>query len=145
MCLCVMNPDERAKYLKRKFRSHFHETFPESKEYGHQVLETQKLFTQFTESMKNEQQVMKRSFQDTLIFLQDKKIGLSDKCLELHRQFLTERDEQGIYSSSLITERHCCEDAYLETVVQIIKVEKILMDIQRVLEEYCYIESISEF
>jgi hypothetical protein len=132
-------------HLKQKFQNHLIEVFPQAEEHCQQILQSESVFFQFTRDMRSKQMVLKTSFQTIHSSLLLQKEKLSAKCLSLHFAFLKKRDEQGIYDESLITERHLCEEEYLETIVKINQVEKILVDIQRIIEEIQYLETISVF
>jgi hypothetical protein len=134
-----------SRLLKQKFRNHFIEVFPQIIEQCPHLIQSAYVFFQFTKDMKNEQLDLKSWYQNIYSSLLQQKDTLSAKCLFLHRCFLQERDENEFYSEILIIERHLCEEEYLETIVKIIQVEKILVDIQRLIEEIYYLETISEF
>ena len=132
-------------HLKQTFQNHLIEVFPQAKEHCQQILQSESVFFQFTRDMRSKQLVLKTSFQTIHSSLLLQKETFSAKCLRLHLDFLKKRDEQGLYDDALITERHLCEEEYLEKIVKIIQVEKILVDIQRIIEEIQYLETISVF
>jgi hypothetical protein len=132
-------------FLKEKFRKHFEEVFPQAKKDCLQVIESENVFFQFTDYMIHEQLALKASYQSINTSLLEKKNILSKQCISLHLAFLKDRDEHDFFNRDLIAERQSCEEELLQTIVKLTQLEKILVDIQRVLEEISYLETISIF